>query len=60
MINTLKVVLITILTLMNLLLLAAMIYSAKSAKDNVSKFGFGFSTAVIILDMAFMIGGALL
>lgn len=57
MINTLKIMGLTVLTLGNLFLLGASMYYWKNSKEKASKTGFGFMTLLTISNMFLEIGG---
>ena len=60
MINTLITVLLTLLSMANLLLLGVLIYSGIGKKDIESRIGLWFTSAVIVLNTIFSIGGVAL
>ena len=59
MINTIKIILLTILLLGNLFLLAISAYYWKTNKEKTAKIGFSFLTLLEIANIV-VIGGALL
>lgn len=60
MINTLITVLLTLLSMANLLLLGVLIYSGIGKKDIESRIGLWITSAVIVLNTIFSIGGVAL
>lgn len=54
------IVLLTLLCGANVFLLGALAYSGREQKNTETKIGFGFMTAVLVLDMLFSIGGVVL
>lgn len=60
MINTLITVLLTLLSMANLLLLGVLVYSGMGKKNIEFRIGLWFTSAVIVLNMIFSIGGVVL
>lgn len=54
------IVLLTLLCAANALLLGALIYSGMGKKNTESRIGFWFTSAVIVLNTIFSIGGVVL
>lgn len=59
MINSLTIILLTVLTLANLFLLVISVYHWKNKKGTADKTGFAFMAILTIFNIAFTIGGAL-
>lgn len=59
MINTFKIVLLTMLLLGNLFLLCVSAYYWKSGKNKASKVGFAYMTVLTLANM-FVVGGVIL
>lgn len=60
MISVLIMVVLTLLCVANVLLLCVLAYSGRGKTNKETKIGFSFMAAVLVLDMLFSIGGAVL
>lgn len=60
MVNSWIMTVLILLCLANVFLLAVLAYSGRGKTDKPTKIGFGFMAGVLVLDMIFAVGGAVL